>query len=234
MTSNKRNKKKKVCRVCGEKLTRENRYRTKYGKNLGLICKECRNKQKRRGYKTIPKKYTITIDRGSYHPFKLEFDSINERHDFRTWRQLQIRWGQSHTDPSGFAGKAVDRFIQYMDRDTRTYRQYYITETCNCGGIIRYDSSGYKICDNCGLFNSTSNIIEHTYFELDSINEPTRRAMINDKEDRLPLFSYGSYDNTDGLDDGHSTYDVYYARCYKGGTSKKPARPQLDNSGPVI
>lgn len=226
-------KKKKVCRVCGERLTKENRYRYKSKHSIGLICKECYKKQRTARYQRRNKKYTITIDRGRNPPFKLKFDSIEDRQFFSTWRRLQIRWGQCHTDPSGFAGKAVDRFIQYMDQDTMTYRQYFITETCACGGIIRYDTSGYKICDKCGWFHSTSNIIEHTYFEQDSMNESTRRAMMDNKEDRLPLFSYGSYDNSNDLDDGHSTYDVYYARCYKGGTSKKPAKPQLDNSGPV-
>lgn len=226
--------KKKYCRVCGERLTSENRYQTKSGKNLGRVCKGCFNEKRRDAYKTITKKFTITIDRGNNPPFKLEFDSIEDRQFFTTWRRLQIRWGQCHTDPSGFAGKAADRFIQYMDQDTQTFRQYFVTETCNCGGIVRYDTSGYKICDKCGWFFSHSSIIEHTHAELDTLNEPTRKAMVNDKEDRLPLFSYGSYDDSNGLDDGHSTYDVYYARGYRGGSGKKPARPRLDNSGPVI
>jgi len=193
-----------VCRVCGEKLTKESRYRTKYGKNLGLICKKCRNKQKKRDYKTIPKKFALYMRRGA-HKYRIEFDSFGAKHDFITTRRLQQRGGRSRASPSSRYTQIVWEDAEFYDDEGHKIRISSPMACAECGGVVRYGDTGYKICDDCGLVqNLDFNIIET------DLNYKANRLRREPHRWSVPKIDPAFKNDADG-----STTDIYYSRAYR-------------------
>lgn len=207
----------KKCKFCGVKLTRKNKYKSKNGHSIGKQCYECHIMRKKEKRTLLTRVFAVSVKRGSYSPFKFTFSTEQERRSFRTLRSIQIRWGRAHTDSSSYVGRTVDEFIQYMDQDTQTYRQYYIDAKCNqlrdgqrCGSRIEYDKHGYKCCTKCGVFHSASdfNILEFINRETNKNNEE-----LNAREDQIPTYNYDGYDDKD-TSDVHSTFDSFYSEAY--------------------
>ena len=220
--------KTKHCIKCGIILTKDNA-NSRSGERFKPLsyCKKCERKVQQYKYNRrkcyykrkskhqydVNKYFTVNMKRGNYRPFRIQFKSLEEKKSFLLNRAIQRRWGRCHSDSSSYVDKAVDEVVQYMDQDTGTFRRYCVTAKCNvpkCGGTIRYDHLGYKVCDKCGIFYSSVNIniIEHIDYEQASTDKT------KEKVDHLPSYDYGMYDDLE-QDDIYSTHDRFYSEAYK-------------------
>ena len=191
------------CKVCGIKLTQDNRYPS--GNNrYRRICISCFRKDRTERYKKCNKKYRIKVRVGITRSHLIEFSSFALKNSFRVLRRLQIRWGRCHSSRSSNFNQRVEEIIEERQEDG-TIRRFYQAATCSaCHSEIRYDEHGYKVCSNCGLIRDDLVLPEshaENKFSHDS-RAQTYLGWDHGWEDERPP------------DERYSTYDRYYAAAY--------------------
>lgn len=142
-----------TCRACGAKINRKNAYKNrKRGRGYILICKECRKKQiisarSRRKHEN-PTYLLKAINRAK----PILFPSADDKRRFVTLRRLQSIGVRPKVGHSSRVGQRVEHIVEERDKDTNEIRRHYEETRCSeCGGIIRYDDRGFKVCVSCGL-----------------------------------------------------------------------------------
>ena len=187
------------CKVCGIRLTDDNRYSA--GKNKRRYCKVHWNEYKE---KNRTKKYRIKVRVGITRSHLIEFSSFALKNSFRVLRRLQIRWGRCHSSRSSNFNQRVEEIIEERQEDGTIHR-FYQAATCSaCHSEIRYDEHGYKVCSNCGLIRDDLVLPEshaENKFSHDS-RAQTYLGWDHGWEDERPP------------DERYSTYDRYYAAAY--------------------
>ena len=143
---------KHFCRECGVRLSRDNAYKNrKMGHGYRRLCKECDKKKRnvnneKRGKVSYLK--VKAINRAKY----IVFTSYAEKHSFLTLRRLQSIGVHPPVGHTSRLGQRVEHIVEERNEDTGELRRYYEETLCaECGGIIRFDDRGFKVCVNCGL-----------------------------------------------------------------------------------
>lgn len=163
----------KKCKVCGEKLTKINKYKPKRGHTIGRICYVCYLKQKKSKYEKLTKIDRPVYMKGKYSNKIIEFKNIDAKRDFLRDRRLQCIGCHPKTGHSSRCGQSVEHLIEEETEDGRTIRQYTRTLCIECGGIVRYDNCGFKVCIECGLLASSAPTMENEFrIYRDSYNIP--------------------------------------------------------------
>lgn len=141
------------CKICGVKLTLENRYMS--GKNKHRrMCKTCFNEQKKKYYEECTKKPPTIIMERVYTSQRIEFSGFFSRNEFLAMRRIQARFSKEAIGESSRCNQQVEHVTETEDKTTGDiHRTYTISKCDECGGTIRYDSHGDKVCEDCGLID---------------------------------------------------------------------------------
>lgn len=145
----------KNCRVCGEELNESNTYKPETQQIYGNICRKCKNLQDKQRYDLQLKKPPSVCMRGKYrNSLIIEFKGFHARNEFLLIRRLQTKSSGIRTGYTSRANQRVEYVEESEDATTGDIiREYKITQCDECGGIVRYDDYGDKVCEDCGLLH---------------------------------------------------------------------------------
>jgi len=194
------------CKICGILLTNDNAYARKDTINgLHAYCKQHYWEQLKQWKENPHRTYKLVVNRGSYEPFVLEFDSMAAKRAYISDRRLFARWGRCHQSESSRNGCAVDRLVEY---DEDIHQKQHVQAKCigkfgdtnvHCDGTLRYDDHGSMVCDKCGT------ILEGIPFE--EAHCSSNYSMVGYKQRRYNLY----YNDADD----YQTVDKFYTKAMK-------------------
>ena len=215
------------CRVCNNKLQKDNKFKGNPKKGRGYICKKCHNDQKTDRRHSAPKNKCITLKRDKKYPnFKFgllskderliyQFQDNNDFISFKIIRKIQKRFGRCHDSLSSREKCRVETLLEEEIKDDdgeiiKIKRWYEASKCSECGSEVNYNKHNEQQCSNCGLIQGVVNFID------DSIN--TNKKNRSDYNYRFES-------------DDKPTFDVYYSRAYnKGRSSSKIILKDEDNN----
>lgn len=144
--------KRKVCKFCGVRLTRQNAYISSQNKHrLRKICIECHNKLRIERTRKRRSKSRPILLKAINREQEIRFDNYIEKRRFVIIRKLQ---NIGHRPAIGFCsrvGQRVEHIVEERDKDNNVHRFYQEMRCSECSGLIRFDERGFKACVECGL-----------------------------------------------------------------------------------
>lgn len=160
------------CRVCGDELNELNTYKPETQQSVGNICVSCHRQQKKDIYNLHTKKQTPIYMKGKYRKALLiEFKGFFSRNEFLKIRQLQTKYCGIRTSYSSRCNQQVEYAEETEDKATGDIqREYKVVHCDECGGIVRYDDYGDKVCEDCGLLHGFVASEFESYPIIDSYN----------------------------------------------------------------
>lgn len=141
------------CKKCGTELTDENRYTTGFNA-YRKICKPCIREYNKAKYICNKQPPSVCM-RGKYrNALIIEFKGFHTRNEFLLIRRLQTKSSGIRTGYTSRANQRVEYAEESEDATTGDIiREYKITQCDECGGVVRYDDYGDKVCEDCGLLH---------------------------------------------------------------------------------
>lgn len=140
------------CKFCGILLDETNQYHDRIKKiPERLMCKKCRSREiaMRRSRK---QSFTYKVRKDGIILRTIRFPSLVDKMNFIRLRQTMQKISRSASSYSSSVGKRVDIPVK-IKRKKKVVGVVYLPLRCDeCGGIIRYDERGFKVCEDCGLF----------------------------------------------------------------------------------
>jgi hypothetical protein len=165
----------KKCNICGVKLNYENRYMRSGNRGHEKICKECYKERRNQRYKNTNNRPTCLVIR-KYHSGIIEFPSLEAKKQFLVDRKCQTVVSVVRNGHTSRVGQSVDHLIEEEDPNTGQILRSYTKTLCHeCGGIVRFDSNGFKCCSVCGLLDTNYTLSNEFEIRGDGYNMPQRR-----------------------------------------------------------
>lgn len=139
------------CKFCGVLLDETNQYYEGIKKKpKRLVCKECRSREiaMQRRWK---QSFRYRVREGEIIR-TIRFPSLVDKMNFIRLRRTMQKISKSVSSYSSSVGKRVDIPVK-IKRKKKVVGIMYLPLRCDeCGGTIRYDERGFKVCEDCGLF----------------------------------------------------------------------------------
>lgn len=144
----------KKCRICGEKLTKCNKYKANNSHKLGRICYKCYIVQKKSKYGRLTKKYKTNLWRNGR---QIVFNTIEEKRAFaHHMAKEQYRIHTRSSTCSSRDGQSVSVFMENVEKQYYEHYCYMIGICPECDSVVRYDEHGDRVCESCGLMDSST------------------------------------------------------------------------------